>query len=249
MNPAIDIKNITASFGNNIALESISLKINEKEFVGIAGPNGAGKTTLLTVMNGLGKISKGSVKIFGIEVNTHSATAVRKNIGYVPQMLTTDPRLPMLVRETVLMGRYGKIGFFKKPSRADKEIVDEVAGLVGIRDLLRRPIGHLSGGEQKKVAIARALAQEPRILLLDEAISNLDINAQQIIIELVDKIHEEKQITIIVVMHHLHLLPENCSRMVLLKNAGMVFDGAVQEALSEQILSGLYGTVIKLRRT
>ena len=248
MDPIINLKDVTVSYKENVALESLSLKIHERDFVGIGGPNGAGKTTLLTAINGLGRLLKGSVKVFGIEMNARSATKIRKEIGYVPQIINIDPRLPMMVKEVISMGRYGKIGLFKRPTSRDKKIVSEVVDLIGIGNLLKKPIGHLSGGEQKKVTIARALAQRPRILLLDEPISNLDINAQQNIMELMDKIHEEKQLTIIVVMHYLNLLPGKCSRMVLLKNARLIFDGDIQEALSEQMLSRLYECSIKRSR-
>lgn len=240
MNPIIDIQNTTISYRENLALNSISLKIYEGELVGIAGPNGAGKTTLLTAINGLARISRGAVSIFGIEMSARSATTIRKDIGYVPQMLNIDPRMPMRVREVVMLGKFGRIGLFKKPSSKDNNFVDKVLDLIGVRNLMHKPIGHLSGGEQKKVAIARALAQEPRILLLDEPLSNLDINAQASILELVDKIHQKKSLTTIVVMHHLDLLPKNCSRMMLLKNAKIIFDGPKDQALQGDILSKLY---------
>ncbi len=246
MNLLVDIQDITVSYREDVALNSISLEIYEGEFIGVAGPNGAGKTTLLTAINGLGRLLRGSVDIFGIRMNARSATGIRKEIGYVPQMLNIDPRLPLRVKEVVMMGRYGRIGLLKRQSSKDKKIVDEVIGLVGIRNLLNRPIGHLSGGEQKKVAIARALTQEPRILLLDEPLSNLDINAQANILKLIDIIHQKKRLTTIVVMHHLSLLPKNCSRMILLKDAKIIFDGLMDEALDEKILSKLYGCRVEV---
>lgn len=246
MNPLVDIQDITVSYRENVALNSISLKIYEGELIGVAGPNGAGKTTLLTAINGLGRLLRGSVNIFGIQMTPRAATGIRKEIGYVPQMLNIDPRLPLMVKEVVMLGRYGRIGLLKRPSSRDKNIVDEVVDLIGIRNLLNRPIGHLSGGEQKKVAIARALAQEPRILLLDEPLSNLDINAQAGILELVDRIHQKKHLTTVVVMHHLSLLPRDCSRMVLLSNAKIIFDGLINEALNEEILSKLYGCRVEI---
>ena len=240
MNPIIDIDSITVSYRENIAIESLSLRIYEREFVGIAGPNGAGKTTLLTAINGLGRLSRGSVRVFGNRLNPHSATGIRKEIGYVPQLINVDPRLPMLVREVILMGRYGRIGLFRQPSNLDRRIVDEVVDMTGVGNLLQRPVGHLSGGEHRKIAIARALAQEPRILLLDEPTSNLDINARRIMMELVDRIHREKKITTIVVMHNLDILPKMSSRMVLLKDAKIVFDGLPEEATDSTILSKIY---------
>lgn len=246
MKPIVDIQNVTVSYRENVALNSISLKIYEGEMLAIAGPNGAGKTTLLTAINGLGKLLQGSVHVFGIRMEGRSATQLRKKIGYVPQIINPDPRMPMRVGEVIFLGRYGRIGLFKKTALNDRKVVEEVVELVGIGKLLQRPIGHLSGGEQKKVAIARALAQEPRILLLDEPISNLDISAQQSILKLIEQIHDQKNLTTVVVMHHLNLLPLNCSRMVFFKEARIIFEGPMAEALNEEVLSGLYGCQIKI---
>lgn len=248
MIPAIDIQDITVSYRESVALYSLSLKIHEGEFVGIAGPNGAGKTTLLTAINGLGKLLKGSVHIFGIRMNVRGAVTLRKEIGYVPQIINIDPRMPMRVKEVVMLGRFGKIGLFKRPALEDRQIVEEVADLVGIKNLLSRPIGHLSGGEQRKVAIARALAQQPRILLLDEPFSNLDMNAQFGILNLIDKVHQQKHLTTVMVMHQLALIPKSCSRMILLKNSRVIFDGAISEVLDEKILSQLYDCPIRINK-
>lgn len=246
MEPIVDIQDVTVSYRDSVALNSISLKIYEGEMLAIAGPNGAGKTTLLTAINGLGKLLKGSVSIFGIQMERRTAAQLRKEIGYVPQIINPDSRMPMRVREVILLGRYGRIGLLKKPSRKDREVVEKVVELIGIKDLLQRPIGHLSGGEQKKVSIARALAQEPRILLLDEPISNLDINAQQSILNLIEQIHERENLTTVVVMHHLNLLPINCSRMVLLKETRVIYNGSVDQALNEKVLSNLYDCRVKV---
>lgn len=246
MEPIVDIQDVTVSYRDNVALNSISLKIHEGEMLAIAGPNGAGKTTLLTAINGLGKLLQGSVSIFGIQMERRTATQLRKEIGYVPQIINPDSRMPMRVREVILLGRYGRMGLLRKPSRKDREVVEKVVELIGIEDLLQRPIGHLSGGEQKKVSIARALAQEPRILLLDEPISNLDINAQQSILNLIEQIHERENLTTVVVMHHLNLLPVNCSRMVLLKKTRIIYNGSVDEALNDKVLSNLYDCQVKV---
>jgi ABC-type cobalamin/Fe3+-siderophores transport system ATPase subunit len=246
MNPIVDIRDITVSYRESIALNSVSLNIDEGEFVVIAGPNGAGKTTLLTAINGLGRLLRGSVSILGIRMNAKSANRIRRDIGYVPQMLTIDPRMPMSVREVVMLGRCGRTGLFKRLSLQDITVVEEVIDLIGLRNFVKRPIGHLSGGEQKKVAIARALAQQPRIILLDEPLSNLDIKAQANILKLIDTIHRRRRLTTVMVMHHLDLLPRNCSRMVLLKNARIIFDGLLSSGLKEEVLSTLYDCPVEI---
>lgn len=246
MNPIIELKDVTVSYRESIALNSISFKVSSGEFVIIAGPNGSGKTTLLTAINGLGRILKGSADIFGLRLNSRSATRIRKDIGYVPQVLNIDPRMPISVEEAVAIGRCARKGFFQKMSFEDKDIIDKAMAQSGIANLSKRPIGHLSGGEQRKVAIARALAQEPRILLLDEPISNLDLNAQSQIFELIEKIHQKMHLTTLLVIHHLDLIPASCQRIVMLKEARIIFDGRKDEALDEKILSELYACRIEV---
>jgi len=250
MNPAqnnlvIQLEDVTVTYPHHTALESISFAVREKEFVGIAGPNGAGKTTLLCAINGLSHILCGTVRVFGENLFPYIA-AIRRDIGYVPQIIACDPRIPLRVREVVSMGRYARISFFKRFSAQDRNIVEDAAEVVGIRRLMDRPIGHLSGGEQRKVAIARALTQEPKILLLDEPVSHLDLNAQAAILALIEKVHTEKGLTTIMVSHQLDLLPESCNRLVLLKEGRIVFSGAAQEGLKEDILSRLYDCSVKI---
>ncbi len=241
----IELKSVTVTYPHHTALESISIAVMEKEFVGIAGPNGAGKTALLCAINGLSRVLSGTVRVFGKSLFSHIAS-IRRDIGYVPQIIACDPRIPLRVREVVSMGRYARISFLKRFSAEDRKIVEDAAEMVGIRRLMERPIGHLSGGEQRKVAIARALTQEPKILLLDEPVSHLDLNAQAAILALIEKVHAEKNLTTIMVSHQLDLLPESCNRLVLLKEGRVVFTGATQEGLKEDILSRLYGCPVKI---
>ena len=147
------------------------MSIDEGSFVSVIGPNGAGKTTLLTVINGLGTILSGSVKVFGKALQSNNLSVIRKDIGYIPQHLSIDPRSPISVREAISIGRFGKIGLLNKLITADDEIIESAMDAVGISHLANNPIGHLSGGEHQKVSIARALAQQPKIILLDEPTS------------------------------------------------------------------------------
>ncbi len=246
MNPIVDIFNLSVHYRKYLALNSVCLKIYEGEFVAIAGPNGAGKTTLLDVISGFKRPSEGKVKVFGFSTTDYVFREARKKIGYVPQIINIDPRMPMKVKDVIMLGMIAKKRFFKKFSLKNIETFDEVIKLVGIKDLLKRPVGHLSGGEQKKVMIALALIRQPRLLILDEPIANLDINAQANILELVDRIHTEQGLTTIVVMHNLEFLPKSCSRMVLLKDGRVTFDGTLLEALSEEVISRVYECQIKI---
>jgi len=236
----IDIERAVVSYREDIALRGVSLKVNSEEFVGIVGPNGAGKTTLLTVVNGLGKLLSGRAEVLGHYLTPGNGHSIRKKVGYVPQVQNLDPRMPINVREVVMIGRYGLLGPLKRPGKGDWKIVDEILGLVGLTQLKNRPIGHLSGGEQQKVAIARCLAQEPEIFLLDEPTASLDFKAQREILELVKFIHELRNLTTLFVTHDLNALPTTCNRVVLMKEGLIWGDGTPDKILTDLNLSKLY---------
>ena len=169
MNPdaAIEFENATVRFHRRPALDGVSLRVGRGEFVGIIGPNGAGKTTLLTAVNGLVRLSSGRVEVLGLEPHNGGGRQVRRCVGYLPQAPHIDPRVPLNVRETVLAGRSGRLGWLKRPGRADRDAVEQALEAVGAAHLAERPLGKLSGGEYQKVALARVLAQEPDIFLFD----------------------------------------------------------------------------------
>jgi len=236
----INIEDAVVSYREDIALRGVSLEVKSGEFVGIIGPNGAGKTTLLTIVNGLGKLLSGRVWVLGSYLTPSNSHSLRKKVGYVPQVENIDPRMPMNVREVVMIGRYGRLGLFRKPGKHDWEIVDEMLELVGMTHLAQRPIGHLSGGEQQRVAIARCLAQEPELFLLDEPTASLDWKAQTEILELVKRIHDSRRLTTLFVTHDLNTLPVACDRVVLMKEGLIWGKGSPDELLTDDNLSRLY---------
>jgi len=236
----INIEDAVVSYREDVALRGVSLKVKAGEFVGIIGPNGAGKTTLLTIVNGLGKLLSGRIWVLGSFLTPGNGHSLRKKVGYVPQVENIDPRMPMNVREVVMIGRYGVLGLFRRPRKHDWEIVDEMLKLVGMTHLARRPIGHLSGGEQQRVAIARCLAQEPEIFLLDEPTASLDWKAQTEILELVKRIHDSRNLTTLFVTHDLGALPVACDRVVLMKEGLIRAEGPPDELLTSENLSQLY---------
>ncbi len=239
-NLSINIEHAVVSYREDIALRGVSLKVRHGEFVGIVGPNGAGKTTLLTIVNGLGKLLHGLVCVLGHTLTPGNGHSLRKKVGYVAQVQNIDPRMPMNVREVAMIGRYGRLGLFRKPGKHDWEMVDMALELVGMTHLDRRPIGHLSGGEQQRVAIARCLAQEPEIFLLDEPTAALDWKAKTDILELVKRIHDLRGLTTLFVTHDLSALPTACDRVVLMKD-GLIWDeGSSKELLTDEKLGQLY---------
>ncbi len=210
-------------------IKNIKLEIKKGEFLTVIGPNGAGKTTLLETINGLLE-SKGEVIVFGKEIRKFGSE-IRKNIGYVPQDFSCDSLTPFLVKDIVLMGRFGKIGVLKSPSEKDHEIVKKTLSFLGISELEKKPIGKLSGGQLQKVMIARALGKEPEILLLDEPFSNLDLNSHSDISEKISFLNE-KGMTVIMVVHDISSIPERCKRIVMIDNGNIVNDA------KEKVLGG-----------
>ncbi|MFC1937030.1 metal ABC transporter ATP-binding protein [Chloroflexota bacterium] len=247
----INIENAVVSYREDVALRGVSLRVECGDFIGIVGPNGAGKTTLLTIANGLGKLLSGRVWVLGGYLTPGNGHSLRKKVGYVAQVENIDPRMPMNVREVVMIGRYGRLGLLKRPGKHDWEIVDELLELVGMTQLARRPIGHLSGGEQQRVAIARCLAQEPELFLLDEPTASLDWKAQASVLELVKRIHDARHLTTLFVTHDLDVLPVACNRVVLMKDGLIWGEGSPGELLTDENLSRLFDmpvSAVKERR-
>jgi len=236
----IKIQDAVVSYREDVALQGVSLEVRKGEFVGIIGPNGAGKTTLLTIVNGLGKLVHGQAWVLGSRLNGRNSINLRKRIGYVAQVERIDPKLPINVRETVMVGCYGRLGLFRRPTRAQLETVDEVLEMVGIAHLSQRPIGHLSGGEYQRAAIARALVQQPEIFLLDEPTASIDQKAQREILSLIQLIHKEYHTTTLFVTHDLRTLPSTCQRLILMKDGRIWQQGSPESMLREEVLSQLY---------
>ena len=240
----IRIQNAVVSYREDVALQGVSLEVKRGEFIGIIGPNGAGKTTLLTIVNGLGKLVHGQAWVLGTRLNGGDCTNLRKRIGYVAQIERIDPRLPINVRETVMVGCYGCLGMLRRPTRAHWDKVDRVLEMVGIAQLAQRPIGHLSGGEYQRAAIARALVQQPEIFLLDEPTASIDRKAQREILSLIQLIHREYGMTTLFVTHDLRMLPSVCQRLILMKEGRIWQQGDPESMLKEEVLSELYGAPV-----
>jgi ABC-type Mn2+/Zn2+ transport system ATPase subunit len=245
-NTIIKIQDAVVSYREDVALQGVSLEVSRGEFIGIIGPNGAGKTTLLTVINGLGKLVYGRAWVLGMPVNRRNGIKLRKRTGYVAQVENIDPRLPISVRETVMVGCYGRLGFFHRPTRAQWENVDRILDLVGVAHLSQRPIGHLSGGEYQRAAIARALVQQPEIFLLDEPTASIDPQAQREILSLIQLIHKEYHTTTLFVTHDIRTLPPICQRLILMKEGKIWQQGSPESMLREEVLIQLYGAPVSV---
>ncbi|MGE4551483.1 MAG: metal ABC transporter ATP-binding protein [Desulfovibrionaceae bacterium] len=244
--PVIALRDVAAAYGRHVAMQGVTLDLRRGDFLGVIGPNGAGKTTLLTVVNGLGRIVAGSAVVLGLPVTRRTAGALRRRIGYVAQLQEFDPLLPITVRESVLTGCYGRLGLFARVPDAARARTDELLDLVGLAHLAHRPLGHISGGERQRAAIARALLQEPDILLLDEPTASLDWQAQDGVLALVRQVHERFGLTSCMVTHDLNTLPEVCTRVACMRAGRITAQGSPAEMADAALLSELYGTPIEV---
>jgi len=234
----VNIQKISKSFGGKGVLSNFSLNIKKQDFVAIIGPNGAGKTTLLKIINGLLIPDSGEVRVFDLDP-FKNGLAVRKKIGFIFQNEFISRNVPLSVKDVVCVGRTGVRGLFKKLDGNDFISVQNSLEEVGIKELENRPAGFLSGGEQRKVSIARELARDVEILLLDEILMNLDPASQMEINSLITRIYEKHKLTIVFVTHLLRYLPEGINRVVALKN-GEVFGDFSHDDFNLNDLSNLY---------
>jgi ABC-type Mn2+/Zn2+ transport system ATPase subunit len=237
--PIIRFEHASFGFPGLIALKDISLAIYEGEFVGVIGPNGSGKTTLCRAVLGLLAPVEGHLHIFDCACNELRCHH-RAKIGYLPQKGVVDRNFPVTVFETVMMGRYGALGLFKRPGRKDRDIAQEALAQVGMDSHKNNALGQLSGGQQQRVFIARALAQQPKVLILDEPTTGLDITAQHNVIELVQQLHDELKLTVLLITHDINMIRSRVDRLVLLKTR--LFAAAPPtEVLKPEILHQVYG--------
>lgn len=237
--PIIQFDHASFGFPGVLALQDISLTISAGEFVGVIGPNGSGKTTLCRAMLGLMAPLEGHLRIFDCacgELRCHH----RAQIGYLPQKGVADRNFPVTVLETVMMGRYGALGLFKRAGLQDRKIALDALAHVGMDTHQNTALGHLSGGQQQRVFIARALAQQPKVLLLDEPTTGLDITTQHNVIELVAHLHKELGLTVLLITHDINMIRSRVDRLVLLKTR-LFASGPPAEVLKPDILRQVYG--------
>jgi zinc transport system ATP-binding protein len=233
----IELDGVWVSLSGHTVLEDISFSLEEKMFLGVVGPNGAGKTTLLRVLLGLVKPDRGSIRVMGM--TPAELKHELHHIGYMPQQVVFDPVFPVSLFDVVMMGRTCCVGTLRFPSKADREAVQEGIKMVGLDGLEGRPIGELSGGEQKRAFLARALCRETHILLLDEPTAGLDLPAQQQFMELLVELKERMGLSIIFVSHDVNVLARFADEMVCI-NRTMHLHGKPQEVLGSEKLKEAY---------
>jgi manganese/iron transport system ATP-binding protein len=231
--PILRINDLTVRFDGSLALDRISFELPKAERLAVVGPNGAGKSTLFKVIAGVLKPSKGQVHVFGSEPDGHIC------IAYVPQRSQVDWTFPVNVADTVMMGRIGKMGLFRQPRAHDWEVVQQALEVVNLSHLAKRQISQLSGGQQQRMFIARALAQEAELMLMDEPLAGLDVASQEDIFIIMDTL-QKRAVTVLVAMHDLKQAAERFDRVMLL-NHRILGLGAPDEVFSTEKLASAYG--------
>jgi ABC-type Mn2+/Zn2+ transport system ATPase subunit len=219
---SILIKDVYAAYHGMPVLEGFSLQVPEGELLGVFGPNGTGKSTLIKVCLGLVPVTSGEVRISGYRMSRGSVSFVRKLTAYVPQSFDVDRRMPVTAGEVVMMGRFGRMGIFNRVGPGDQAAADDALHMLGVRHLAERTFGRLSGGEKQRVIIARALAQEPRILLMDEPTNSLDWESKKRMCSLIREVHMERKLTTLIVSHDIDLLADTCDRIMLMERGHII---------------------------
>jgi ABC-type Mn2+/Zn2+ transport system ATPase subunit len=221
-------------YGRNRVLFDLNFVLNEGDFLGIVGPNGAGKTTMLKAMLGILKPLAGRV---------HRNSSAR--FGYVPQRQYIDEVFPLTVMDIALMGRYPLLGAIRRPSKRDRDYALECLCHVGIADIAQKAYRELSGGQKQRTLIARALAAEPKVMILDEPTNDMDIGSEHAIMQLLSELHDADNITIVMVSHLLNVVINYVKKLAII-DGGLQAIGEINEVLSSKNLSDIYEVEVRV---
>jgi iron complex transport system ATP-binding protein len=235
----IDARNVSFTIDHAELLRDISVTLRAGELVGLIGPNGAGKSTLLRVLGGLLRDARGGIMLSGRALKSHSAREIAHMVGYVPQSTAMD--FAFTVREIVMMGRSPYLGRFQLEGAEDRRIADEAMRMMHVSEFADRFVNTLSGGERQRVFVARALAQQPRILLLDEPTANLDVRHQIDLLGLIKHLAHDEGLGIIAAIHDLDHAANFCDRIVLLHEGRLLADDTPEAVLTPQNLAAAFG--------
>ena len=239
--PILRVEDLSLRYETGAALEEITFELQNGERLAVVGPNGAGKSSLFKIIAGVIKPSSGQVHVFGNEPDGHIC------IAYVPQRSSVDWNFPVSVKEVAMMGRIGQMGMFRWPSRRDWQRVQEALDMVRLADLAERQISELSGGQQQRMFIARALAQEAELMLMDEPFSGLDVTSQEEIIQILENL-QGTGVTVMVALHDLRIASERFDRVLLL-NHRLLGLGKPAEVFETRSLLQAYGNQLRVLHT
>ena len=237
--PILDVQHISKSYSQNKIFSSLNWTVERGHFWGIIGPNGCGKTTLLHLISGVEKLDEGQILFEGQSVHKYS----RKSLAQKVAVLKQDgiPSLPYTVREVIEMGRYPFQSWFGKEEHKQKnDIIEEILHLLDLNELASAPLHLLSGGQRQRVALGKVMAQQPKLVLLDEPTTFLDLRYQMQFMELISKWQREQGLTVIAVMHDLNLASLFCEQLLLLSKGEIYVQGPPVEVLSSEIIQSIF---------
>jgi len=235
--PALCIEGVSVAFGRHPAVEDVHLCLERGSAMALIGPNGAGKSTLLRAVLGLVPLAEGSVRVFG-----RPAAEARDDVAYVPQADALDAQFPVSVDQVVLMGRYRKVGWFRRPGKSDREIAKHALARVGMEHFGAKRFGALSGGQRQRVLLARAIAQEPKLLLLDEPFNALDATTTDLLVGLLNEFRAQGA-GVLMATHDLAVAHLTCGEACLL-NRRQVAVGPINATLTPEHLAAAYGSQV-----
>ncbi len=243
---AVEVLDLTYGYNGRAVLDGLSFSVDRGDFFIVIGPNGSGKTTLMRLLAGVMQAQSGRISMLERSIRTYRRRVLARHLAYVPQ-LPPDP-LPFTVREVVLMGRSPYLGLLGVEGEADMEIAGSAMRFTGVEHLADRRMGWISGGERQRVLIARAICQQPDVLLLDEPTAFLDLAHQIQAMDLLERLKTEQGVTVVMVSHDLNLAAMYGDRLLLLKEGRAVGVGAPGEVLDYAALEDAYGCVLMVDR-
>lgn len=236
----LELQSVSMAYFGKTVLKNLSFSIPHGERVAVVGPNGAGKSTLFKALAGLLPISSGQILIHGLPLGIH-----KDCVAYVPQREEVDWRFPVTVADVAMMGRYGRIGWMRRPKRRDVDVVNRCLNQMGILDLAKKPINNLSGGQQQRIFLARALAQEPHILLMDEPFTGVDVTTQEAVFKLLDDL-KKQQVTVLVSTHDLSMAAQRFDRVIMLNHRLVAYGTPAEVFTTQNVKEGFGGQVLYL---
>lgn len=237
---AVTVSDIRCGYAGNEVLKGLSFTVESGDFVGILGPNGAGKSTLVSALSGIVPVREGRIEILGTDLEHLPLKERARRIAVIAQ--DGDIRLPFACREIVAMGRYPHKKRWQMDSPRDSEAVEKALSLTDTAVLADRLIGEVSGGEKQRVLMAKSLAQETPVLILDEATSAMDVHRKLQIFKVLDRLNREDHLTVLAVLHDVNLAALFCRRMIFLKDGCIEADGPAEEVLTPETLERIYET-------
>lgn len=242
MKTALEVRDLGCRYGRRPVVNGVSFSVAEGEFFIVIGPNGSGKTTLIRAVSGGVRPREGEVEIFGRPLRGFSVRELARNVAVVPQTAPAD--VPFTVAEVVLMGRSPYLGMLSMERREDLALAERAMAFTRIEHLAERRLDQLSAGERQRVLIARAVCQQPRIIVLDEPTAPLDLAHQVRVMDLLERLRKEEGVTVVMVSHDLNLAAMYADRLLLLKEGSVLSLGAPAEVLTFETLERAYGCVL-----